>query len=106
MTHKGFCCYFPSQQRIYITRHAKFDELAFPLATSSPKQDYLKLDVSSFIDFRAPISNSPAFVPLFLHFHLPHYPYRVHIFLVLVMLAVILSRLARRHMFPRLRLLP
>jgi len=48
MSHRGFTCFDPSTQRIYITRHARFDELNFPFPNTSSSCDPTSLITSSF----------------------------------------------------------
>ena len=48
MSHRGFRCLDPSTQRIYITRHARFDELNFPFTNTSSSCDPTSLITSSF----------------------------------------------------------
>ncbi|KAI3765987.1 hypothetical protein L2E82_16034 [Cichorium intybus] len=61
--YKGFKCLDPSSSRIYVTRHARFDETIFPFAGSTNSQDFSNLDLSSFKDdalFNAPGPTSKA----------------------------------------------
>ena len=48
MSHRGFRCLDPSTQRIYITRHARFDELNFPFTNTSSSCDPTSLITCSF----------------------------------------------------------
>jgi len=45
MSHKGFRCLDPSTQRIYITYHARFDELNFSIVRPSSSCDPTSLDI-------------------------------------------------------------
>lgn len=46
--HKGFHYLDPSTSRVYITRHAQFDELHFPLSSNASSTSPAELDFSMF----------------------------------------------------------
>lgn len=41
--HKGFRCFDPNSSRVYISRHARFDEICFPYASSPRSSTSLQL---------------------------------------------------------------
>ena len=67
-SHKGFRCLDPTTSRLYITRHAQFDETHFPTVPSSQAQPLSSLHISNFLEPRlhhidpsprSPTSHSP-----------------------------------------------
>ncbi|KAI3522941.1 hypothetical protein L1887_00993 [Cichorium endivia] len=48
--YKGYKCYDPTSSRMYITRHARFNEVAFPFTNSANPLDFSKLDLCTFFD--------------------------------------------------------
>jgi hypothetical protein len=48
VSYNGFRCLYPLTSHIYVTHHAKFDELNFPLIPNSTSQPLTSLDLSSF----------------------------------------------------------
>ncbi|KAM0033618.1 putative RNA-directed DNA polymerase [Helianthus debilis subsp. tardiflorus] len=59
--HKGYRCLEPTTSRIYITRHAKFDEENFPFSGIVTKTDEASLLLSNFDD------NIPTPTPIIEH---------------------------------------
>ncbi|RVW33283.1 Retrovirus-related Pol polyprotein from transposon RE1 [Vitis vinifera] len=66
-SHKGFRCLDPTTSRLYITRHAQFDETHFPTVPSSQAQPLSSLHISNFLEPRLhhidpspPSSTSPS----------------------------------------------
>ncbi|RVW29453.1 Retrovirus-related Pol polyprotein from transposon RE1 [Vitis vinifera] len=51
-SHKGFRCLNPTTSRLYITRHAQFDETHFPTVPSSQAQPLSSLHISNFLEPR------------------------------------------------------
>ncbi|RVW73295.1 Retrovirus-related Pol polyprotein from transposon RE1 [Vitis vinifera] len=51
-SHKGFRCLDPTTSRLYITRHAQFDETHFPTVPSSQAQPLSSLHISNFLEPR------------------------------------------------------
>ena len=49
-THKGFRCLYPATTKLYITRHAQFDETHFPAIPSSQAQSLSSLPISNFLE--------------------------------------------------------
>uniref|UniRef100_A0A2N9GCL0 Integrase catalytic domain-containing protein n=1 Tax=Fagus sylvatica TaxID=28930 RepID=A0A2N9GCL0_FAGSY len=49
-SHKGFRCLDPTTSRIYITRHAQFDEHHFPFHHTSQAQPMSSLQISNFLE--------------------------------------------------------
>uniref|UniRef100_A0A2N9HKD0 Uncharacterized protein n=1 Tax=Fagus sylvatica TaxID=28930 RepID=A0A2N9HKD0_FAGSY len=49
-SHKGFRCLDPTTSRIYITRHAQFDEHHFPFHHTSQAQPISSLQISNFLE--------------------------------------------------------
>lgn len=49
-SYKGFRCYDPDSSKIYVSRHAQFDEQNFPFSGIVSQLTVDKLDVSSFLD--------------------------------------------------------
>lgn len=63
--HKGFRCFDPVTSRVYITRHAKFDELVFLFAGHASPSQLSQLDVSIFLEpstLPSTAKNQPLFV--------------------------------------------
>ncbi|GKA08554.1 retrovirus-related pol polyprotein from transposon RE1 [Tanacetum coccineum] len=56
--YKGFRCLDPITSRIYVSRHAQFDETFFPFSSYIPAKPSLDLPVITFSDF--PIHQSPS----------------------------------------------
>ncbi|KAJ0580159.1 putative RNA-directed DNA polymerase [Helianthus annuus] len=55
--YKGYKCLDPITSRVYITRSARFDELYYPLDTStSPTKTIDLLDITTFLDISPTIS--------------------------------------------------
>lgn len=54
--YKGYRCLDPTTNRIYTTRHARFDEHIFPFANSSTSSD---LNLLAFTSFDEPLSSPP-----------------------------------------------
>ncbi|KAM0068396.1 putative RNA-directed DNA polymerase [Helianthus debilis subsp. tardiflorus] len=50
LIHKGYCCLDPSTNRVYISRHARFDESIFPFQGSSTTPNLSQLDLVAFQD--------------------------------------------------------
>ncbi|KAJ9557137.1 hypothetical protein OSB04_011751 [Centaurea solstitialis] len=48
--YKGFCCLDPATSRIYITRHARFNETFFPFAGGNSLTPLTSLHVSTFLE--------------------------------------------------------
>lgn len=49
--YKSFWCFDPNTSRIYVTRHAQFDEFDFPFANNSPNlSNASNLDFSKFFE--------------------------------------------------------
>ncbi|KAI3680197.1 hypothetical protein L2E82_50582 [Cichorium intybus] len=48
--YKGYKCYDPTSSRMYITRHARFNEAAFPFTNPANHSDFSKLDLCTFLD--------------------------------------------------------
>jgi len=68
-SYKGYRCLNPLTSKIYVTPHAKFDELNFPLIPNSIAQSPASLDLSSFSEpmqaHDPPLSTTPlSTVPL------------------------------------------
>ncbi|KAK9050301.1 hypothetical protein SSX86_030729 [Deinandra increscens subsp. villosa] len=59
--YKGFRCFEPVSQRVYITRHATFDESYFPFIEQSTPQNYANLELTSFVEncWTCPTSHQP-----------------------------------------------
>jgi hypothetical protein len=68
-SYKGFRCLDPSTSRIYITRHAQFDENYFPSLDTSQAQSMSSLQFSNFLEPTPPYPNMPASSPM------PHSPH-------------------------------
>jgi histone deacetylase 1/2 len=68
-SYKGFRCLDPSTSRIYITRHAQFDENYFPSLDTSQAQSMSSLQFSNFLEPTPPYPNMPASSPT------PHSPH-------------------------------
>jgi len=62
-SYKGFRCLDPSTSRIYITRHAQFDENYFPSLDTSQAQPMSSLQFSDFLEPTPPYTNMPASSP-------------------------------------------
>lgn len=65
--HKGFRCFDTLTTRLYITRHAQFDQKCFPLADKPQNTPISDLDFSSFMEscisstgFSPPRKTTPA----------------------------------------------
>ena len=62
-SYKGYRCLDPLTSKIYVTPHAKFDELNFPLIPNSHAQSPASLDLSSFSELMhahdPPLSTAP-----------------------------------------------
>ncbi|OIW15217.1 hypothetical protein TanjilG_08809 [Lupinus angustifolius] len=56
--HKGFRCFNPASSRMYITRHAQFDEQFFPYAKTQSTTDISVLNYSNFWESITPILSS------------------------------------------------
>ena len=70
--HKGFCCLDPTTSKLYITRHAQFDEHHFPSRDGSQAQPSSSLHFSNFLE-----PNMPHIDPLLmspLHYSSPITP--------------------------------
>ncbi|KAM0053129.1 putative RNA-directed DNA polymerase [Helianthus debilis subsp. tardiflorus] len=48
--YKGYMCLEPTSSRVYITRHARFDELSFPFKSASSEQLIISLPLTTFLD--------------------------------------------------------
>ncbi|KAK1408669.1 hypothetical protein QVD17_40643 [Tagetes erecta] len=48
--YKGYCCLEPSTSRLYISRHAKFEETQFPFASNTLTTDTTNLPLSTFLE--------------------------------------------------------
>ncbi|KAJ0781817.1 putative RNA-directed DNA polymerase [Helianthus annuus] len=48
--HKGYRCLDPTTSRIYITRHARFNETYFPFSGLNGSNDFTKLELTTFLD--------------------------------------------------------
>ncbi|KAD0286868.1 hypothetical protein E3N88_44505 [Mikania micrantha] len=48
--YKGFRCLEPISQRVYITRHATFDESLFPFSGANSPQNNINLELTTFVD--------------------------------------------------------
>lgn len=48
--HKSFYCLDPDTSRVYITRHAQFDELQFPFFGTPSSREPTSLDLSNFLE--------------------------------------------------------
>jgi hypothetical protein len=55
-SYKGFRCLDPVSHRVFITRHARFDENVFPFSSSSMQPSSA---ISDFIVFHDPTSSHP-----------------------------------------------
>jgi hypothetical protein len=53
-SHKGFRCLDLTTSRIYITRHAQFDETHFPFLDTSQAQPISSLQFSNFLELNLP----------------------------------------------------
>lgn len=49
-SYKGFRCYDPHTSRVFITRHAQFDECSFHFSGNSNNSSSSQLDLSSFFE--------------------------------------------------------
>lgn len=58
--YKGYKCLDLENSRIYITRHARFDELTFPFSSSKTSIDLDTLKLCSFLDDGSPIQPPPS----------------------------------------------
>ncbi|KAJ9538664.1 hypothetical protein OSB04_031397 [Centaurea solstitialis] len=56
--YKGYWCLDPVTSRVYISRHASFDETNFPFANCPETQSVSQLQVVTFLDV-APLAKSP-----------------------------------------------
>jgi transposase InsO family protein len=70
-SHKGFRCLDPTTSRIYITRHAQFDETHFPFLNTSQAQPISSLQFSNFLEPSLPPTDMPPSSPAP---HSPHIP--------------------------------
>jgi len=61
--YKRFRCLDPSTSRIYITRHAQFDENYFPSLDTSQAQSMSSFQFSNFLEPTPPYPNMPASSP-------------------------------------------
>lgn len=52
--YKGYKCLDPKTQRLFITRHARFDETSFPFAINTHPTDLATLFLSSYLDESPP----------------------------------------------------
>lgn len=52
--YKGYKCLDPKTQRLFITRHARFDETSFPFAINTHTTDLATLFLSSYLDESPP----------------------------------------------------
>lgn len=59
--YKGYRCLDPSTGRVYITRHAQFDEVSFPFAGASSSSDLATLVFSTYDEPALPMP--PATLP-------------------------------------------
>jgi len=55
--YKGYWCLDPTKSRVYITRHAKFDETYFPFSKRNSNLNPTSLPLTSFLDDT--FANSP-----------------------------------------------
>jgi len=62
-SYKRFCCLDPSTSRIYISRHAQFDENYFPSLDTSQTQPMSSIQFSNFLEPTPPYTNIPASSP-------------------------------------------
>ncbi|GJV61904.1 retrovirus-related pol polyprotein from transposon TNT 1-94 [Tanacetum coccineum] len=62
--YKGYKCLDPETSRIYITRHARFDEVTFPFSTSSTPTDVSMLNIHSFLEDGPPVASPPNASPI------------------------------------------
>lgn len=60
--YKGYKCLDPVTSRVYITRHARFNEVAYPIKGSLPHTDLSFLELSSFLDDRPTVATSSGLV--------------------------------------------
>lgn len=60
--YKGYICFDPSTNRVYITRHAVFDEASFPF-TGTPSTSKEAVMVFSDFDESAPLHSSSFTLP-------------------------------------------
>ncbi|GJS39920.1 hypothetical protein Tco_0564963 [Tanacetum coccineum] len=56
---KGYKCLDPDSSRIYITRHARFDEITFPFASTANPNALSTLQLCTFLEDGPPISDAP-----------------------------------------------
>ncbi|KAI3514490.1 hypothetical protein L1887_12931 [Cichorium endivia] len=61
--YKGYKCLDPASSRIYITRHARFDESTFPFSTTATPASISTLEITSFLDDGLPFAVSPPAEP-------------------------------------------
>ncbi|GJT58611.1 retrovirus-related pol polyprotein from transposon RE1, partial [Tanacetum coccineum] len=57
--YKGYKCLDPDSSRIYITRHARFDEVTFPFASPANPNALSTLQLCTFLEDGPPISDAP-----------------------------------------------
>ncbi|GKA49539.1 retrovirus-related pol polyprotein from transposon TNT 1-94 [Tanacetum coccineum] len=57
--YKGYKCLDPDSSRIYITRHARFDEVTFPFASTANPNALSTLQLCTFLEDGPPISDAP-----------------------------------------------
>lgn len=58
--YKGYQCLDPISKRIYVTRHARFDEASFPFSGNRSTSDLSNIHITSFLDDSSSPSVSPA----------------------------------------------
>ena len=63
-SHKGFRCLDPTTSKLYITRHAQFDEHHFPSRDGSQAQPPSSLHFLNFLEPSMPHINPPPMSPL------------------------------------------
>lgn len=59
-SYKGFCYLDPNSSRVFITRHAQFDEFHFPFSQMPSSTPANHLDVSNFLDGTSDVPSSRA----------------------------------------------
>ena len=70
-SYKGFHCLDPTTSRIYITRHAQFNENHFPFHQTSQAQPISSLQISTFLEPSLPPTDMPLPSPTSNSRHIP-----------------------------------